>query len=75
MYRQRVTFDQHIAVRMLVPPAHRDIGTPFDRAELLVRHLLGIPIGAACAGSRSRDGDVEQRKDWMWRLRGERLVL
>ena len=58
MYRQRVTFDQHIAVRMLVPPAHRDIGTPFDRAELLVRRLLGIPIGRRTAGSFSRPGET-----------------
>jgi hypothetical protein len=35
---------------MLVRPAHRDIGTQFDRPELLARRLLGIPIGRPTAG-------------------------
>jgi hypothetical protein len=45
-YRKQITFDQDFAVRTLVRSAHRDIGTLCEGAGLLVRQLLGLPIGS-----------------------------
>jgi hypothetical protein len=43
MYRQRVTVDQDFAVRMLVRPAHRDMGT-LAMASPAALPPVGLPI-------------------------------
>src|SRR5450759_2609764 len=49
MYREWVTGDHKIMVRIMVRPPHRDIGTPFDGPHLAIRDLAGVPIGRITA--------------------------